>query len=473
MNVIKLFNNKNNMYFAHGSGTDKKGILDSIMKHGIRCSHGSFQFTSIYLGTSEDIKEYTYEILENWFYKNSSIVFVVSFPKKYFILEREEISTLKKEHSAFYYIPTKEEQKEFSLMNKPHVYSEFIVGYYNSITKEFVENENYYEKLENEKKKEILNKIEENYKMIIEESCGIEKYKEVCKKYKYSFSPEKEDIIIIDVEKDYDKKLKSHEIPEIPKNLRKFVYIVNGKIFAKNKLPKELEKDYEIFRNIHNLNEGTRSDEIDIIYDLYASTYEKKFNKKAYIAQPNGTKTQAIKAIKLCLERNEDLLDKIYYPNKTNVNTDKTKYLNRTDLCKIIDDWNIQNRQSIIKEAYVSLMKLLEEKIKSSEFEDDYRYVTFGRREFLMQEFKDYLIGKKQNNQSRFFNAFINLDEFIRAESSFFNPMDLPSELKSNFHKILIEHDEYNKQGIICKKEKDDILNLIQEFKIELEKENE
>ena len=48
MKLDSILNNKNNIYFLHGPGTDKQTILDSIMNYGIRCGHGIFQFTSIY-----------------------------------------------------------------------------------------------------------------------------------------------------------------------------------------------------------------------------------------------------------------------------------------------------------------------------------------------------------------------------------------------------------------------------------------
>lgn len=50
-------------------------------------------------------------------------------------------------------------------------------------------------------------------------------------------------------------------------------------------------------------------------FNKYCKLYQKKFGKKAYIAEPNGTKEQTINAIKTCLEKNEDLLDKLLYPN--------------------------------------------------------------------------------------------------------------------------------------------------------------
>ena len=44
---------------------------------------------------------------------------------------------------------------------------------------------------------------------------------------------------------------------------------------------------------------------------------------------------------------------------------------------------------------------------------------------------------------NRYFGALINLEEYIRAESSFFNPGQIPTELKKDFEKI--EKTEINK----------------------------
>lgn len=49
-------------------------------------------------------------------------------------------------------------------------------------------------------------------------------------------------------------------------------------------------------------------------FEKYCKLYEERFSKKAYIAEPNGTKQKTINAIKICLEKNEDLLDKLLYP---------------------------------------------------------------------------------------------------------------------------------------------------------------
>ena len=50
-------------------------------------------------------------------------------------------------------------------------------------------------------------------------------------------------------------------------------------------------------------------------FENYCKLYEERFGKRAYIAEPSGTREQTINAIKICLEKNEDLLDKLLYPN--------------------------------------------------------------------------------------------------------------------------------------------------------------
>ena len=77
----------------------------------------------------------------------------------------------------------------------------------------------------------------------------------------------------------------------------------------------------------------------------------------------------------------------------------------------------------------------------------------------------DYLNESLQNTRTKYFNALINLDEYIRAESSFFNPSQVPEDKRKNFHKLLTSHDEYNKSNMICFEEKEILLQMINEFK--------
>ena len=488
MKVENILNNKNNLYFLHGPGTDKKKVLDSIMEHGIRCGHGIFRFTSIYLGTPEEIQEYGKEIIDTWYYKNSPIVFIVSFPRKYIISEATETNTHQKAHSAFYYFPTKEEQDTYNLQNKPHVYKEFILGYYNSVTKEFVENETYYANLSMDEQRNLFNKIKENYENIINESCGMDKYKEFM--FKYTSIEEMDFINVDELIEDIDKKIAAIEKeqaeyeekqrqkakqnnPDIPESLKGYVYVANGKIYPKQKLPRELEKDYELFVRINDLSKENTTYETSTEYDRYAKMYEERFGKKAYIAEPSGTKEQAIKAIKKCLERNEDILDDIYYPNKSKFMYQEGEIdiispedmLHRKVLANLIENWTLQNRVNVPGENYLPLLNNLEEELNKAKYIKDNRFYTYGRREFLRKEFTDILDEKIPYRPNRYFGALINLEEYIRAESSFFNPGQIPAELKKDFHNILREHDRYNKLGIICDEEKNILLDMIREFK--------
>lgn len=51
----------------------------------------------------------------------------------------------------------------------------------------------------------------------------------------------------------------------------------------------------------------------DIEFEKYCKLYEEKFGKRAYIAEPSGTKQQTIDAIKKCLEENKDILDELLF----------------------------------------------------------------------------------------------------------------------------------------------------------------
>lgn len=54
---------------------------------------------------------------------------------------------------------------------------------------------------------------------------------------------------------------------------------------------------------------------VDVEFENYCKLYQDRFGKKAYIAEPGGTREKTIEAIKICLDKNEDLLDKLLYPN--------------------------------------------------------------------------------------------------------------------------------------------------------------
>ena len=68
-------------------------------------------------------------------------------------------------------------------------------------------------------------------------------------------------------------------------------------------LNKEIDKEVDIVGS-----------EVDIEFEKYCKMYEERFNKKAYIAEPGGKKKKTIEAIKKCLQKDKDILDKLLYP---------------------------------------------------------------------------------------------------------------------------------------------------------------
>ena len=68
----------------------------------------------------------------------------------------------------------------------------------------------------------------------------------------------------------------------------------------------------QLYRKV---NKDSINDYYDEEFIKYCKLYEDKFGKHAYIAEPGGTKEKTIAAIKVCLERNEDILDKLLNSN--------------------------------------------------------------------------------------------------------------------------------------------------------------
>lgn len=112
----------------------------------------------------------------------------------------------------------------------------------------------------------------------------------------------------------------------IPENLKQYVEIKDNIISLKQALPEELKQDYEnlkkdfsislqIFKIIEDKSIEKELTEEDKEFQYYCTLYKEKFGKHAYIAALSGTREKTIEAIKICLEKNEDLLDELLYPN--------------------------------------------------------------------------------------------------------------------------------------------------------------
>ena len=194
MEINKILNNTQNMYFGHGTRTEDSKVIQSIMKYGLRCSHGSLYFTSIALGIGSQIAESEQEMFKKWPHNDSKIIVIVSLPLQYKIIDLVGTATYNQGDAAFYYIPDEVTRKNFSLTNSPYVMPEFIVGYYDTRNDSFTSNPIYYENLQEHEQSNLLNKVKENYFNIIDSSWGIEEYKDAIKELGWDFGLTEEEL---------------------------------------------------------------------------------------------------------------------------------------------------------------------------------------------------------------------------------------------------------------------------------------
>ena len=176
MDINEILNNPNNMYYGHGTGTENPQVIASIIKNGLRCSHGSLYYTTVALGIGTKIENSEKEMMKKWPHKGSNIVVVVSLPLKYKIIESSELGTYNMADAAFYYTPYKDTREQESLSDSPYVIPEFVVGYYDAVDDSFSRNPRYYENLSQEEQNELFKQVKQNYFNVVEDGCGIEKY---------------------------------------------------------------------------------------------------------------------------------------------------------------------------------------------------------------------------------------------------------------------------------------------------------
>lgn len=140
------------------------------------------------------------------------------------------------------------------------------------------------------------------------------------------------------------------------------------------------------------------------------------------------------------------------------------KQLQRAKLVDIITNWYKQNENTVDNEKYLQFLNCLEDEINKHNFKKDNRFVTYGRRQMLKQEFFDRLLGKKEHFKGRYIGALLFIQEYIN-DGNFIAPHHIPENERTNFKKIYQEDSEYYTTGIICKEEKDNIIDMINYFK--------
>lgn len=137
--------------------------------------------------------------------------------------------------------------------------------------------------------------------------------------------------------------------------------------------------------------------------------------------------------------------------------------LQRNELINYEKEW-INNHPTLNDNPteYISFLDGLNEIIMNHDYDLDERFVTYGRRDFLRQEFSNYLNDKSYAGRGKYNDAFADLSDYYSGET-WINIGSVPSNL--NFHEIEDADYEYRKEGIICKQEIEIIKEMMQEFK--------
>lgn len=140
--------------------------------------------------------------------------------------------------------------------------------------------------------------------------------------------------------------------------------------------------------------------------------------------------------------------------------------LYRKELTEFEEQWLAKhpNKDDNPKE-YISFLNELSYIISKHDYETDERFVTYCRRDFLRQEFSDYLNEKTYSGRGKYNDAFVDLAEYYTG-NTWISMSSVPSGM--DFRKVINEDDEYKKEGIICKQEIDIIKEMIEEFRTHL-----
>lgn len=129
--------------------------------------------------------------------------------------------------------------------------------------------------------------------------------------------------------------------------------------------------------------------------------------------------------------------------------------LERKELVKIIEEQNIDTRKNRLM-LYIDILNNLEKLLLKYDYDKDPRFVTFCRRDFLLEELEKSLKTKD------FDIAFNDIADYVRNDT-WISIGSVPKEY--NFKVVLKMDEEYKKAGIICEQEKDILLDMLRKFK--------
>lgn len=143
--------------------------------------------------------------------------------------------------------------------------------------------------------------------------------------------------------------------------------------------------------------------------------------------------------------------------------------LKRKKLIRVIRNFwkkykSLEDRKDKIKIIYRYLVKL-EKILNKYSCEKDDRFVTYGRRDFLRNEFLLSLNEKDESNYDYLNVAFGDLYDYIMCDTWITKSSVTEKESLEN---IIKEDNAYRDEGLICIQEKEILLDRICKFKDEI-----
>ena len=147
--------------------------------------------------------------------------------------------------------------------------------------------------------------------------------------------------------------------------------------------------------------------------------------------------------------------------------------LKREEIIRITDEFikklNNYDNFKVPNNLYLDYFNEIKKCFDKYLFEDDNRFVTYGRLDFLREELTqrladEFLKHEDANWKEKWDNrlgAFIDLFDVIRG-NAFFGPHQVPQGM--DFKTVFSDNDQYYKDGYICKQEKELILNMMNEI---------
>ena len=178
-----LLTQKGYGYFAHGTGRmgNSTSVVYSIFETGLRCSHDSLYYTSVFLNTGgEESFEPLKEAMDHWQHLDSKKIVLVRLPIPYMNMKYDQTDSFGENYFAFY----KQVSNGGSEL-KNYVDRRFVIGCYDADTKEFEVNPYFEEVFTKETKQELSEKLKQAKELTakrltrMDKECGIEIPKKV------------------------------------------------------------------------------------------------------------------------------------------------------------------------------------------------------------------------------------------------------------------------------------------------------